>query len=69
MHLRPGNLALIASDGVIAETNDSWLRKLIAESDGTSMKDLARSALKTALMQYGNSDDMTVLAVRVDQRE
>lgn len=69
MQLRPGNLALIASDGVIAETNDSWLRKLITESDGTSMKDLARSALKTALMQYGNSDDMTVLAVRVDQRE
>ena len=69
MRLHPGNLALIASDGVIAETNDSWIRKLLLENDGSSMKALARDTLKTALLHYGCSDDMTVLALRVDQRE
>ena len=69
MRLHPGNLAIIASDGVIAEQNDSWVRKLLAESEGSSMKHLARDTLKAALKQYGCSDDMTVLAVRVDQRE
>ena len=33
-----------------------------------NMKLLARETLKSALKQYGASDDMTVLAVRVDKR-
>ena len=68
MRLRPGNLALIASDGVIVDRNDAWVRSLLAGSDGSSMKHLARETLKTAMKQYGNIDDMTVLAIRVDQR-
>ena len=68
MRLHPGNLAIIASDGVIAEQNDSWVRKLLSENEGESMKSLARATLKAALKQYGCVDDMTVLAVRVDQR-
>ncbi len=69
MRLHPGNLALIASDGVIADTNDSWLRKLLSENNGVNMKSLAIETLKKALTHYGSSDDMTVLALRVDQRE
>ena len=69
MRLHPGNIALIASDGVIAETNDSWIRKLLAGADTDNMKLLARETLKNALKQYGASDDMTVLAVRLDKRE
>ena len=68
MRLHPGNLALIASDGVIPEKNDGWLRKLLSESEGDNMKHLARETLKSALRQYGCTDDMTVLAVRVEQR-
>ena len=68
MRLHPGNLALIASDGVISEQDDKWLRKLLSESQDDSMKTLAREVLKAALKQYGNLDDMTVLAVRIDQR-
>ena len=68
MRLHPGNLALIASDGVITERNDAWIRTLLSESDGGNMKQLAKEALKAALKQYGCTDDMTVLAVRVDQR-
>ena len=68
MRLHPGNLALIASDGVISEQDDKWLRKLLSESQDDSMKTLAREVLRAALKQYGNLDDMTVLAVRIDQR-
>ncbi|MBE6997826.1 MAG: hypothetical protein E7427_06615 [Ruminococcaceae bacterium] len=69
MRLHPGNVALIASDGVLAETNDSWLRRLLSEADTDNMKLLARETLKTALKQYGASDDMTVLAVRLEKRD
>ena len=69
MRLHPGNIALIASDGVLAERNDSWIRKLLSSADTNNMKLLARETLKTALKQYGASDDMTVLAVRIEKRE
>ena len=68
MRLHPGSLALIASDGVIAESNDQWIRSLLAQESDRDMKALARNMLQTALKQYGSSDDMTVLAVRVDKR-
>ena len=68
MRLHPGNLALIASDGVLAETEDGWIRSLLAESETEDMKGLARDTLQTAIKQYGCSDDMTVLALRVSKR-
>lgn len=68
LRLKPGNMALIASDGVIAETNDAWLRTLLAQHAGTDTKSLARETLKAALKQYGCGDDMTVLAMRLDNR-
>lgn len=69
MRLKPGCLALIASDGVIAGTNDAWLRAILSDNDGKDTKALARETLQTALKQYGCGDDMTVLAVRIDNRE
>jgi len=68
MRLKPGTVALIASDGVLAETDDSWVRNLLLEFDGADSKKLAREALQTALKQYGCTDDMTVLAVRIEAR-
>lgn len=68
MKLKPGNVALIASDGVMVESRDAWLRELLLKSDGSDTKALARDALKAAVKQFGCEDDMTVLAVRVDER-
>ena len=68
MRLRPGSVALIASDGVLAEEKDLWLRELLAADSGENMKALAQEALQGAVRQYGCEDDMTVLAVRVDRR-
>lgn len=67
MRLKPGSTAVIASDGVIADDNDEWLKKLLKSSDG-DMKALARSTLREAEKIYGKTDDMTVLTVMVESR-
>ncbi len=69
MRLRPGNVALIASDGVLAEKNDQWLRDILAASDGVETKDLAKAALRAAVGRFGAADDMTALAIRVEERQ
>ncbi len=69
MRLRPGNVALIASDGVLAENNDQWLRDILASSDGVETKVLAKTALRAAVGRFGNADDMTALAIRVEERQ
>ena len=68
MRLRPGNVALIASDGVAAERKDQWLRDILLHSDGVEAKNLARAALKGAASRFGHTDDMTALAIRVEER-
>ena len=67
MRLRPGSTAIIASDGVIGDNNDGWLREVL-DSATDDMKLLARDTLREAERVYGNADDMTVLAVRVEKR-
>ena len=68
MRLRPGNLAIVASDGVLAESNDEWIRAILTTFEGRDTKALARETVQAALTQYGSIDDMTVLAIRIDNR-
>ncbi len=68
MRLKPGYVAIIASDGVLAERKDQWLRDLLSAADGTDTRALAATALKAASSRFGNTDDMTVLAIRVEER-
>ena len=68
MRLKPGSIAIVASDGVVAETNDAWLREILSGFEGGDAKNLAREALQTAYTRYGAGDDMTVLAVRLEKR-
>ncbi len=67
MRLKPGSTAVIASDGVIGDSDDTWLRDMLL-SCGDDMKALARDTLKAAERSCGCADDMTVLAVRVEER-
>lgn len=69
LRLRPGNVALIASDGVLAENDDRWLREILAGSDGEEVKSIARRALRAACARFGGADDMTALAIRVEARQ
>ncbi len=67
MRLKPGSLALVASDGVIADAEDDWLKTLL-QQESTDMKALARLVLRQAEERFGAADDMTVLTVRVEER-
>ena len=67
MRLKPGSLAVVASDGVLAEQDDAWLRELL-RGEERDMKGLARTVLHAAEERYGANDDMTVLTVRVEER-
>lgn len=69
MKLRPGHVALIASDGVLAEKDDRWLRRLLSASDGLDTKEIARQTLRAASARFGSADDMTALAIRVEVRQ
>ncbi len=69
MRLKPGSVALIASDGVIAEDDDRWLREILSASDGRDTKDVARDTLQAAAARFGGMDDMTALAIRVEARQ
>jgi len=69
MRLKPGGVALIASDGVVAPEDDRWIRQMLMDYDGSDTKGLARSVIRAAGEKYGYSDDMTVLAVRVEERK
>ncbi len=69
MRLKPGSVAVIASDGVITGDDDAWLREQLRDEPGDKdMKSLAREVLRKAADEYGAGDDMTVLAVRVEAR-
>lgn len=68
MHLKPGSVAVIASDGVVSDGRDEWLRRLLSDSDDHDMKTLAGSVVRAAIREYGRSDDMTALAVKVEVR-
>lgn len=67
MRLRPGSTAVIASDGVICDADDSWLKNILSRGH-EDMKGLARIVLKEAEQIYGAADDMTVVTVRVEER-
>lgn len=67
MRLKAGSTAIIASDGVVGDSDDNWLRDILGTA-GTDMKKLARDTLREAERNFGKSDDMTVLAVRVEER-
>ena len=67
MRLKPGSTAVIATDGVLADDEDGWLKSLL-ERGGDDMRELARSTLREAERLYGALDDMTVVTVRVEER-
>lgn len=67
MRLRPGSTAIIATDGVIAGSEDEWIKNLLLKGFD-DMKSLARATLKESEKLFGANDDMTVVTVRVEER-
>ena len=67
MRLKPGCTAVIATDGVLVDAEDQWLKNLLLRGFD-DMKALARAVLKESEQLYGANDDMTVVSVRVEER-
>ena len=67
MQLKPGSLALVASDGVLADAEDDWLKEMLNREEA-DMKTLAKLVLREAEKRFGAADDMTVVTVRVEER-
>ena len=67
MRLKPGCTAVIATDGVLVDAEDQWLKNLLLRGFD-DMKALARAVLKESEQLYGGGDDMTVVSVRVEER-
>lgn len=68
MKLKPGNLAVIASDGVLTSENDAKIEELLSAYEGNNVKKLATMVLQSAIDTPECEDDMTVLAVQVSVR-
>ena len=66
--MKAGSVAVIVSDGVAADRDDSWIGPLIIGEAGKGPRALARAVLEHAVELHGASDDMTVLAVAVSER-
>lgn len=69
INLKPGGVAIIASDGVVSKDNDEWLRSMLADFSGNDTRELARRVVREAGKLFGYSDDMTVLVVRLEERK
>ena len=69
MRLKPGSIAVIASDGVVSDGKDVWLRKLLEKTTAEDMKTLAGGVIRSAVREYGRNDDMTALAVKLEVRQ
>lgn len=59
--------AAVVSDGVISG-GDGWLAEALASFDGSDTRELARQLVKTASSKFGNDDDMTAIALYVENR-
>lgn len=67
--LQPGDVLLMASDGVMDAAGEAALERLM-RGEGQDMPRLARQALAAAegACQGGHRDDMTAVCVRVEER-
>jgi len=66
--LPPASFAVLVSDGIAGEGGDKWLASLLSAYTGRDPEALARSIVEAAKLRTGGADDMTVLAVRADER-
>lgn len=67
--LGKGDWAIVASDGVSVGGDDDWLMTLLQDREAHSAKDMAMAIIEQAMERYHCDDDMTVLAVALEERK
>ncbi|MDD4715240.1 MAG: SpoIIE family protein phosphatase [Oscillospiraceae bacterium] len=68
VHMEPGDLTVLISDGILAGGEDGWLRAAIASHTSGSPRDLARSIIEESETRAGSGDDKTVMVLTVEPR-
>ena len=66
--LCPGDLVVMASDGVANPQDDEWLIGLIAQNQKEAAKAVAAQIMRAAREKYGGTDDMSVFVMRLGKR-
>ena len=66
LKLAPGDTVLMVSDGVCGGKEDGWLQERLAQFDGSSPKELARTLLTEGPQDA--ADDRTALVIRMETR-
>lgn len=66
LHLEPEDCVLMVSDGVAGTGEDDWVRRRLADFQGDSPKELARSLITDS--PEGATDDRTALVVKIAKR-
>ena len=66
LKLEPGDTVLMVSDGVCGGGEDGWLQERLAQFDGSSPKELARTLLTEGPQDA--ADDRTALVIRMETR-
>lgn len=69
MTMSPDSFAIITSDGVTAGDDDGWLCSAVASFQGKNVKEMSKMLLRTATEKFGCEDDMTVVAIYMEDRE
>lgn len=64
----PGDWILLISDGMLSGESDEWVHHMLEEYSGKSPGELAEKLLSHTYGEDQGEDDMTVIAVRLDQR-
>lgn len=68
IHLEPGSVLVMVSDGVTSE-GDDWLRELLASWPGGDSQELAQLILADSRRHGGLKDDCAALALRLEKSE
>lgn len=66
--LSDGCFAVMVSDGVTSDGQDTWIFDLLHKFSGTDPRELAKLIVQTAQKRYGEDDDMTALVVHFEKR-
>lgn len=64
----PGDWILLMSDGMLSGESDEWVHQMLEGYSGKSPGELAETLLSHIGEEQQGEDDMTVIAVRLDQR-
>lgn len=69
LELEAGDCVLLVSDGIADAGDDQWARRLLAEFDGKSPKELAGAVMAESEKRVGAADDRTAVVISLRKRE